>query len=170
MNKLVLLACSSAASLLLVGSSVSANGDYDWQHAGNSLEGAWQVETTVRVDAEDCTTAALVPPPAPNPFPSFNMFHEGGTMTEHGSRSPPSSRSPGFGVWERIGRDKYAYREMFHSFDADGILIATMDIRSVVTLSKHGDTFTGVSRFVRKETSGNVRNFCATHSGERITL
>ena len=169
MNKFTLVACSTAASLLLVTSSASADNYYDWRRWGDSIQGAWQVEVTVRLPAEDCSTSPPVPI-GPNPFPSFNTFHEGGTMNEHGSRSSPAQRSPGFGVWERIGHRKYAYRNMFHSFGDDGILIATMDITSELRLSNHGDTFTGVSRFVRTEVSGIVRNFCATVTGERFTL
>ncbi|MDA0995140.1 MAG: hypothetical protein O3A13_16130 [Proteobacteria bacterium] len=59
---------------------------------------------------------------------------------------------------------------MFHSYSDDGLLTATMDITSDLNLSKDGDTFTGVSRFVRTEGSGTVRNFCATMTGERFTL
>jgi hypothetical protein len=169
MNRFILMACCTAASLLLITEVASADKDYDWRRWGNSIEGAWQVEVTVRLPAEDCTTSPPVPV-GPNPFPSFDTFHEGGTMNEHGSRSSPARRSPGFGVWERTGYRKFAYRDIFHSFDADGLLFATMDITSDLKLSKNGDTFTGVSRFVRTEVSGIVRHFCATMSGERITL
>ena len=169
MNKFTWLAFGAATCLMVVAGSAFSDNNYDWRHWGNSIEGAWQVEMTVRLPAEDCTTS----PPVPfgiNPFPSFNTFHEGGTMSEQGSRSSPANRSPGFGVWERIGHRKYAYRNMFHSFDDDGILIATMDITSELRLSNHGDTFTGVSHFVRTEVSGIARNFCATVTGERFTL
>jgi hypothetical protein len=121
------------------------------------------------VPAADCTTAALVPS-GPNPFPSFNTFHFGGTMSEFGSRAAPATRSSGHGVWKRVGYDAFAYRLMFHSFDANGFLTAKMDIKSDVTLGADGLTFTGVSRFVRTDLSGNVLNFCATLTGARVTL
>ena len=59
---------------------------------------------------------------------------------------------------------------MFHSFDENGFLSATMDIRSDLKLSKDGQTFKGVSRFALTDISGNIQNFCATLTGERITL
>lgn len=170
MNKLIILVCSLAASLLLVAGSASADNDYRWRYSWHSIQGAWQVETTVRLPADDCTTAPLVPPFAPNPFPAFNTFHLGGTMSEQGSRSSPANRSPGFGTWERLGHRKYAYRLMFHSFDANGFLNATMDIRTDLKVAKDGNTFKGVSRLVRTDISGNVRNFCATMDGQRFSL
>ena len=119
-----------------------------------------------------CKSSAtpLVPPFAPNPFPAFNTFHMGGTMTEQGSRSSPANRSTGFGVWERSGIRTYGYRLLFHSFDGNGLLSATMDITSDVKLAKDGQTFEGVSRLVRTDTSGNALHFCATLVGERIVL
>lgn len=171
MNKFIVTICTAAASLSLVTSSVAASDD-DWRYAGNSLQGAWLVETTVRVSADDCTTAPLLPPPAPNPFPTFDTFHEGGTMSEWGSRSPPSRRSSGHGVWERIGNQRYAYRLMFHSFDEFGALTATMDWHMTVKLSKDGDSFEGVGRFTRTSVDETlpVLNFCGTMSAARITL
>jgi hypothetical protein len=170
MNKFKRLACSIAASLLLASGPASADKEDNWSDSGNSIQGAWQVETTVRLPADDCTTAPLVPPFAPNPFPSFNTFHQGGTMNEHGSRSSPAYRSPGFGVWERIGQRRYAYRLIFHSFDENGLLSATMNIRTDLNLAKDGQTFVGTSRFVRTDISGNALNFCATMTAERILL
>lgn len=164
MKKLLILACITASAVLVPG-AVSADNDH--QNARHTIEGAWEVVTTVRMPAEDCTTSPMVG--GPNPFAAFNTFHEGGTMSEWGSRSPPKNRSSGHGVWERIGHDRYGYRLMFHSFDEDGRLTATMDIRTRIKLSRNGDTFTAVSRFVRTDLGGNVLNFCATMEGVRFT-
>lgn len=167
MKTLTRLACGTAAGLLLATGSVMAGNEL--QSGKRTLEGAWQVVTTVRLPADDCSTAPLVPPGAPNPFPSFNTFHEGGTMSEWGSRSPPSNRGSGHGVWEYLGGNKFGYRLMFHSFDDNGVLAATMDIRTELKLSKDGDHMRGVSRFVRTDISGNVLNFCATSRGTRFS-
>jgi hypothetical protein len=174
MKKQLFLIFGIAAGLLLATGPATADDDksidYYWYDGGNSLQGSWLVETTVRVHAEDCTTAAPVPGNAPNPFPAFNSFHQGGTMTEQGSRSSPGRRSTGFGVWERTGHRKYAYRLQFHSFDVNGLLTATMDIRTQLKLARDGETFEGVSRFVRTDISGNALKICATMTGERINL
>jgi len=173
MTKPGILICSAAAGLLLACGLVSAgNDDHDdyWRRGGSALAGAWDVETTVRVNADDCTTAPPVPPFAPNPFPSFYAFHDGGTMTEQGSRSPPSNRSTGFGVWERTGWLQYASLVKFHSFDANGLLAATIQIRSEMSLAKSGESFDGVGYLTRTDISGNPLTFCITITGQRMEL
>ena len=169
MNKFKLLAVGATASLLLAAGPVSAGNGSTSHGSGSSLQGAWEIEVIVRFPADDCTKADPVPF-GPNPFPSFSTFHEGGTMNEHGSRSSPANRSPGFGVWERLGNRRYGYHLMFHSFGADGLLAATMDISTRLVLARDGDTFEGVSRFVFTSVDGTAQNFCATMTGERFTL
>lgn len=167
MKKLALVIGGAAASVLLATGTALADHGSGW--GKRTIEGAWEVTTAVRMDADDCTTAPLVPV-GPNPFPAFNTFHEGGTMSEWGTRSPPADRTSGHGVWERIGHNRFGYRLMFHSFRA-GALDALMDIRTKITLSKDGETFTGVSRFVRTPfDDGPVLNFCATMEGRRISF
>lgn len=171
MKRITLLICSSAiGALLLNGRAVADPGRPDgWPPALPSIIGTWQVEVTVRADAPDCTTA----PPVPfgvNPFPSLNTFHAGGTMSETGSRSPPSMRSPGHGVWQPSGRNTYDARYTFQGFDANGFLVTNMDIRSAITVSPDGDTLQGVSRFQFSFVGGITLPFCATLEGVRFSL
>jgi len=86
MNKFVILACSTAVGLMTATGSVSASDQKNWGYTWPALEAAWQIETTIRLDAEDCTTAD--PVGFPNPFPSFSMFHEGGTIHDKSSARP----------------------------------------------------------------------------------
>lgn len=167
MKKLSVLGCGVVACLPLFAAPVSAQGDD--KPPRPELEGAWQVVVTLRVDAPDCTTAEIVGFP-PNPFPSFNTFHRGGTMSEFGTRSPPATRSSGHGVWGRTGYRSFEYHSAFHSFDANGLLTATMDITADLKLARKGNTFEGVSRLVRTDISGNALHFCATLEGVRISL
>lgn len=132
----------------------------------HSIVGTWQVEVTVRQDAADCTVAPAVPF-GPNPFPALNTFHKGGTVSETGSRSPPSRRSPGHGVWQRVGKDAYQTRITFQVFDDNGFLSNIMDTQTDIALSKDGDSFLGVSRFRFTDVSGNTVPFCATMEGTR---
>ncbi|MDH4056372.1 MAG: hypothetical protein OEW73_07585 [Gammaproteobacteria bacterium] len=171
MKKPGLLICSTTAALLLA-CGLAAGGDYDnaWRSGGSALAGAWEVETTVRMNADDCTSAPLVPPFAPNPFPSFYAFHDGGTMTEQGSRSPPSNRSTGFGVWERAGRQQYVSLVKFQSFDENGLLAAIIEIRSEMSLAKNAESFEGLGHLTRTDISGNSMTFCVTMTGERMSL
>lgn len=162
------LAVGTTVGLVLLSGVSAAQGERNQLRPGPSLEGAWKVEVTLRDDALDCTNAPLNTFP-PNPFPSFVTFHEGGTLNEMGTRSPPANRGTGFGVWERKGARKYSSRTLFHSFE-NGTLIAVFDFSSDITLTKQGDTFTTISRLVRTDLSGNELHFCATLFGERITL
>lgn len=82
----------------------------------------------------------------------------------------PATRTSGHGVWERRGHRTYDYRLLFYSFDGNGLLAATMDIRTNLKLATDGNTFGGVSRFLRTDISGNALRFCATMSGKRISL
>jgi len=168
MKKRLILACAAAATLAGPVNPAAIADTPDAQDYRRTIEGAWEVMVTVRLPTPDCTTAPPVPF-GPNPFPSFNTFHEGGTMSEWGSRAPPATRSSGHGIWERTGPRQFAYRFKFHSFDSNGLLAATMDFSTSMVLSDDGSTFDGVSRFARTDISGNVQNFCATMSGSRMT-
>jgi hypothetical protein len=170
MNKYVLLACSIAVSLMMLSGAAAADEERrNGPQTKNSIIGTWQVEVTVRFDGPDCTSAIPVPS-QPNPFPGLSTFHAGGTMSETGSRSPPSLRSPGHGVWRHIRNDKFQYRVTFQGFDVGGLLATNMDIRSDVTLGQDGKSFSAVARFAFSDISGNVTPLCATMEGVRFSL
>ena len=131
-----------------------------------TIVGTWQVEVTVRANAMDCTTS----PPVgfgPNPFPALHTFHVGGTFSETGSRSAPSNRSPGHGVWKRVGVRNFESRHTFQGFDANGLLATNMDIMSEMTLSTDGENFTGISRLAFSDPNGKT---VPTIEGVRYTL
>jgi len=167
MKRLTVLVGGVIASMSLSASPVSPQAAVPQPLP--QLEGAWQVVVTLRVDAPDCRTAEIVGF-GPNPFLSFNTFHRGGTMSEFGTRVPPAARTSGHGVWKRTGDRSFEYRSEFFIFDGTGVIAANMDIRSHLRLSVNGNKFTGVSRLVMTEVSGNALPFCATLSGERIRL
>jgi len=170
MKKIALLTSGVAVSAVLVTGAMADAGRNDrWPPEVPTLTGAWQVEVTVRFDAPDCTTSPPVPF-GPNPFPGLQTFHDDGTLSETGSRSPPSMRSPGHGAWQRTGGRSYEARYTFQGFDANGLLATNMDIRSSITLSGDGETFTGVARLRFSNISGNVMPFCATMDGVRYSL
>ena len=167
MKKLILLIGAFATAPLLLTAVADAGAKS--QPPAHSIIGAWQVEVTVRQNAADCSTAPEAPG-GPNPFPSLNTFHKGGTVSETGSRSPPSMRSPGHGVWKRIGGDRFEFRVTFQRFDVNGLLTSNMEIRSEFALAPDGNTFEGVGRLLVTDLSGNSFTFCATQSGVRFSL
>lgn len=155
-------------STLPVPASAQEGADDRWRFRP-TIVGTWQVEVTIRTDGPDCTTQPEVPF-GPNPFPALNTFNVGGTMTETGSRSPPSRRGPGHGVWERTGGHNFETRYTFQSYDENGLLSSNADIRSQISVAANGLTFSGVSRLLFTDISGNARPFCGTLSGIRLTL
>jgi len=172
MNKTRIFSGVLVAGLLATAPAALA-ADQGLFRFGPTLEGAWDVVVTIRAPADNCATAPIVPdsPDAPNPFKSHNTFHLGGTMSEFGIRVPPAARSPGHGVWERLGLRSYAYRNQFYSFDPESnALLALMDLNADLRLSRTGDAFTGSAKFVRTLVDETVLNFCATLEGTRITL
>ena len=165
MNRYRGMICGTAATLLLLSTSALSNDDSPGTQP--SIAGAWQVEVTVRQDAADCSAAPLNPFP-PNPFPALYTFQEGGTVSETGSRSPPARRSPGHGVWQRVGSRAFTTHVTFQLFDVNGFLSHIMDIRSDISLSQDGSAFTAVGRFRLTDISGNALPFCHTMEAVRI--
>ena len=86
------------------------------------------------------------------------------------SRSPPSMRSPGHGVWERTGRNRYESRVRFQGFNELGLLSNNMDVRAQYVVSSDGLSFSAVSRLRFSIEGGPTLPFCATMEGVKITL
>lgn len=173
-NPMLALLAAAALAIAAVPSTAHDGGDRDrdrgdWESDRNSVVGVWDLVVTLRVPAADCTTAAVVGV-GPNPFPQYYTFHRGGTLSEWGTRAPPSTRGSGHGIWKRVGHDQYKSRLQFHSFDANGLFNRTMDIVSDISLAKDGETLKGVSRFTFTDLSGNALRFCATMEGTRLSL
>ena len=166
-KKLALLACCTAVSL----SSYTIDGMAGNKKPANA--GAWKVVVTLRADAPDCTTAAIVPDGTGggrNPFPTFYTFHDGGTLSEYGSRSAPSHRTPGHGVWKYSKKGVLDARYTFLLFDDNGFQTGTIDVTDSLTVSANGRTLLGTARYVLTDLSGNTTPFCATIAGEAITF
>ena len=132
-----------------------------------TLVGTWQFEMTVRVDAPDCANSPPIPF-GPNPFTALISFHEGGTLNEYASRTPPGVRTTGFGSWKQTGKNKYKARYTFMEFDANGLLWRTMVIEKNIDLKRGGDSYDAISRLELTDISGNVTKICATVAGERF--
>jgi len=171
MNKLATLTCCAAIGLSS-HTGMALAGDKK-----ATIEGAWEAVVTLRGDAPDCTTGAIVPEGAGaiNPFTAFFTFQQGGTLSEYGTRTSPANRTPGIGVWRPAGKGKsdagkYATRYTFRLYDGNQMQIGRMDVRGDVSLAAGGNKFTGVSRLVVTDVSGNAFPFCATVEGNRITF
>lgn len=170
MKKIVLLAGLAVTTLSLTPIEASAQSTIDsrW-HFRPSIVGTWQVEVTIRQNGADCSITEPVPFGI-NPFPGLHTYHAGGTMSETGSRSPPSRRSAGHGVWKRSGFNMYTSRLTFQGFDANGLLFNNLDFHTVIDLASDGKSFTSVARLLVIDVSDNRLEFCATSEGVRFSL
>ena len=171
MNKLALLTCCVAVGLSSHTGTALAGGKKP------TIEGAWEVVVTLRQNGPDCSTAGIIPGGngAANPFPTFYSYHQGGLLSEYGSRASPAHRTPGAGVWRQAGKrksdaGKYAIRYTFLTFDGSELQDARIDVRGDISLVAGGDKLTGVARYVRTDLSGNAVPFCSTIDGTRITF
>jgi hypothetical protein len=169
MRNNALAATLGAATLLLLGGTASADGDHDGRSRARPINGAWEVTTTVRLDAKDCATAAVVGVGL-NPFPSFYTFHDGGTLNEQGARASSANRGSGHGLWVRTGYSTVRYRLKFHGFDDNRLLVSTTEVTVDAAVAKGGGAFEGIGRLVQTDLSGNSRRFCLTLTGTRMSL
>ena len=156
-----------AGVFLALGTAVAGSDNSFGWHANPALVGTWQFEMTVRVDAPDCANSPPIPF-GPNPFTALISFHEGGTLNEYASRTPPGVRTTGFGSWKQTGKNKYKARYTFMEFDANGLLWRTMVIEKNIDLKRGGDSYDAISRLELTDISGNVTKICATVAGERF--
>lgn len=170
MKKLVLLAGIAATSLTLTPLEASAQSTIDSRfHFRSSIVGTWQVEVTIRQNGPDCSITNPVSFGI-NPFTGLHTYNAGGTMTETGSRSPPSRRSAGFGIWKRTGGNSYDARWTFQGYDEVGLLVNSLDFRSDIDLASDGRSFTSVSRLLVQPVNGESVEFCVTSEGLRFSL
>jgi hypothetical protein len=124
------------------------------------IQGVWIMQVTLR----HCVTGAALL----ESFPAINTFHEGGTLTEHGSRMPPAARNTGQGVWKKLGRDRYSSRFLFQRFDPNGLYIGTQQVSRRILFADDG-TLQITARVKIIDASGAVMNEgCATEVGERF--
>lgn len=119
-----------ALALLAGGASTaSAQGNAP---AGR-LVGAWAVDVAVGPCGAPPVTF----------FSAYNTFHAGGTLSDF-NWIPTALRSPGHGVWEHLGRNRFATRFQFFRYDQPPPATATgrQDIRTVLTLDASGNGYT----------------------------
>jgi hypothetical protein len=153
---------TAALAGLSMAIAVTANaGDHDHSSRGGGIEGVWLQQVTLR----DCATGAAMF----DPFPAINTFHVGGTMSEHGSRMPPSIRNSGQGVWKQVGRNRFTSRFIFQRFDLNGFYIGTQEVTRKMALSNDGVTLESTARTKIVDAGGVLINQgCATEVARRF--
>ena len=161
MNAMTKLAAAAAAVLMVSTAGATDSDSFRHRH-GRSIVGVWVLEVTLT----NCATGAPVGVP---PFKAVNTFHEGGTMSEHGSRFGPATRNQGQGVWKQVGRNRFASRFLFQRFDANGLYIGTQEVSRTSTLSDDGKSLSSTAAVRIVDQNGVLLvTGCATEEGPRF--
>jgi hypothetical protein len=160
-NTLVKSIGATALALLLVGGvQLFGSGQSSGRHE-RSIEGAWRTTVTIR----NCQTGAPI-----TTFPGLQTFNEGGTLAEIATGGPPSSRTPGHGVWKREhGSQNYSFVFMFDRFNADGTYAGSQKVRGAVVLEASGDELTVAATTEIFNPAGQlIATGCSTATAARI--
>src|SRR4051812_30354818 len=101
------------AAALLVKNPASAQKHEDQSNLSANarlIEGVWDVQVTIR----NCESGVAGPT-----FRAMDLFIRGGSVVDTNS-APPSTRGPGFGEWEYLGRGAYTSTLRFFLYNSDG--------------------------------------------------
>lgn len=146
-----------ALATLALGTIVTSGAAGTQDDSGNQLAGTWVV-TVSR------------PAPLP-PVASLQAYTGSGSVIESGNDGS-ASRSPSYGVWERIGGRLYAASVTFFRFDPQtGAYLGPMKIQRTIELSQDGQSWDAAGRATAYDLSGNVvLSVPVTASAERMQL
>jgi hypothetical protein len=130
------------------------------QAKARRLEGVWDVQVT----RLNCQTGAVIAT-----VPALLTYMRGGTMSDWGTGTPPSQRSPGHGVWSYDSGRDYTSAFQFFRYNPDGTLAGRQVVRNQIVLSRFGSSFNVTTTAQVLDVNGNViANNCSTGVGTRF--
>jgi hypothetical protein len=148
------------ASLLVLGSGLTATAQSVNGEPHNGLEGTWRVQLTVI----DCQTGQLL-----RTFPALFAFAKGGTLTYATAGQLPSATTTGLGVWKHTKRHSYSAVSEVFIFNTDGVWTQTHRLARAIDVSNDGDEFTDTVALQIFDTNGNqIVTGCGTSVGSRM--
>ena len=152
---------ATALAFLLVAATQMFGFGQNSERNQRSIEGAWRTTVTIR----NCETGAPI-----TTFVGLQTFNQGGTLAEIATGGPPSSRTPGHGVWSREhGSENYSFVFMFDRFNVDGTYAGSQKVRGAVVLEASGDELTVVASTEIFNPSGQlIATGCSTATATRI--
>jgi hypothetical protein len=100
--------------------------------SSKGLEGVWRTTVTQR----NCQTGDVI-----RTAQGIVAYHEGGTMSETSNALGPAFRSPGYGVWEKVGPSTYTASFIFQRYTPDFTYAGTQVITSTIEVGggRNGD-------------------------------
>ena len=139
----------------------------DNERRDNALVGVWE---TVTPALNDCETG--LPAPDSPIIRVLQRFNQDGTMAEENTDPIEGPyRTTANGIWERIHGRQYRTFYMHYGFAPDKTHIATVKIRSIITLSRDLKKFTekGTVEVLDPQNNDAVLFTGCFNSGERAT-
>ena len=112
---------------------VSAQDNLKIKNGGGRLEGAWDVQVTLR----NCQTGAEIRPA----FASITTFMFGGTLIDSTSGMPQAVKTPGHGVWSHVGANLYRFRFKSFSFSPTGTFTGWTIITHEASMDPGGNSY-----------------------------
>ena len=160
-NTLVKSIGGAALVLFLVGGTQMFGFGQDSDKHQRSIQGAWRTTVTIH----NCQSGAPI-----TTFKGLQTFNEGGTLAEIATGGPPSSRTPGHGVWRREdGSQNYSFVFMFDRFNPDGTYAGSQTVRGDVVLEARGGELTVVATTEIFNPAGQlIATGCSTATATRI--
>jgi hypothetical protein len=135
------------------------------------LVGQWRA----RLEFEDGEFAAV------DDLEFMYSFNVGGTMTESSNYDAAPPVPPAYGIWRRIGPDRFEAKYEFYPTRAPagldeitsggGWLVAGRGVfTEVITIAPEGDTFTSTMLYELFDTAGNPVEGGGTAAGRGVRL
>lgn len=150
---------------LLAGNVAAQNGSPNTTGAlptpANRIVGLWQVQVNVGPCAN---------PNIRESFLALSNYHAGGTLSDT-NMNPPTTRGPGFGIWEHQGHGLYKTRFQFARYLPDGSFDGLLDVQPTVILNAAGTSYSADVFAQVLDDEGNVLlDVCGTANGERVPI
>ena len=146
-----------SAALAAAVQSPSANAQPPF--APDPFVGVW-LHDVARVD---CTSGTVL-----LRFQAMQMIHHGGTLSDTNSMGP-TTRGPGFGLWQRTGDSQYTIKIRYARYFPDGNLDGYNVVRGTTVMSDDGKSVTNVSQVeIRDASDALVATACARTTATRF--
>jgi hypothetical protein len=155
------IASKAATAIALAALSLAplANAHNGQHQPDDPFVGVW-LHDAARVD---CTSGTVL-----LRFKAMQMIHDGGTLSDTNSAGP-TTRGPGFGVWDRAGERRYTIKFRYARYFPDGNLDGYTVVRGTTVLGHDGGSVTNNSRVeIRDASDALVATACAQTTGTRF--
>lgn len=149
---------TAAVAAAILSPSANANAEHH-EFDPDPFVGVW-LHDAARVDCASGTVLLR--------FKAMQMIHHGGTLSDTNSAGP-TTRGPGFGVWERTGEHRYEIKFRYARYFPDGNLDGYTVVSGKTLLAHDGNSLANSSRVeIRDASDFLVATACASTTGTRL--